>query len=224
MVGKGDGGRGNAGGSGARDGRRAAQALRARAPWRSGHRVMIAGYMNSCLACARPGRSRLPGRGRAWDCCHSPPMSDTQSRLHQRRRTVPIPGGPQPRPARGGGIRRGPGPRRAGRRRGRPAAGDRRRRFGQDQYACPPRGPSDPERRRSPAHVVDLLAPRRLEMERRVGAVLHRVMRLHAAQQPPACPGRAPSMPLARACCAIARCASACPSPSPSWIGATPRT
>ena len=73
------------------------------------------------------------------------------------------PGGPQPRPARGGGIRRGPGPRRAGRRRGRPAAGDRRRRFGQDQYACPPRGPSDPERRRSPAHaVVDLLAPRRL--------------------------------------------------------------
>ena len=63
-----------------------------------------------------------------------------------------------------------------------------------------------------------------LEMERRVGAVLHRVMRLHAAQQPPACPGRAPSMPSARACCAIARRASACPSPSPSWIGATPRT
>ena len=68
--------RGRGGRAGRGDGRHGAPGKGA---GRSGHRVMIAGYMNSCLACARPGRSRLPGRGRAWDCCHSPPMSDTQS-------------------------------------------------------------------------------------------------------------------------------------------------
>ena len=131
---------------------------------------------------------------------------------------------PQRRPARRGAARRRrrPGAGAAG---PAPAAGDRRRRLGQDQHAGAPRGAPDRRRRRPAAHAAaDLFAPRGAGDGAPRRPACCSACWAWPRRRRRRCPGPAPSMASAPGCCASTRRRSAWTRTSPSTTAATPRT